>query len=477
MLHRMRTVASGRGFLLLSCGLGAPLSRPAPALLARASPALRGAVPPVLSRARTIACSAAGEPPAPRELTISTNPSLDASLPFRTLAFYVIAPVSAPDDAVADHTRFLTERDLVGRVYVCADGLNAQVSGRTEACAAYRAYVASLFPSESILFKEDPTAEPSFPRLRVKHKALVPSLRGADDAPADLSDRGIELSPAEWDAMLADTSTPKRILDVRNGYEWDVGRFDGADRPQMGNFAESDEAAFGLDAADPAERAETPVMMYCTGGIRCEYLSARLRGKGYRKVFKLQGGVQHYGNARAGGSAAAGGDEVSVEGGADGVSEGSAEIDSDSGAHGARSTGGAGHWRGSLFVFDRRNVMSMGSDEVLGKCHHCGAPTELFVNCANVDCNLLHLVCENCVVPNNGCCCEKCQAAPRRRPLPAGVAEAEGPGAIAAAMVAATQGPPPGEKDPNRLSSSKPHGVARSEYDADVHGHASVSNN
>ena len=96
MLHRMRTVASGRGFLLLSCGLGAPLSRPAPALLARASPALRGAVPPVLSRARTIACSAAGEPPAPRELTISTNPSLDQILEqiltYKKLIYKTLSP-------------------------------------------------------------------------------------------------------------------------------------------------------------------------------------------------------------------------------------------------------------------------------------------------------------------------------------------------------------------------------------------------
>ena len=96
--------------------------------------------------------------------------------------------------------------------------------------------------------------------------------------------------------MLAERNTSSvRVLDVRNGYEWDVGRFDGAERPALDHFSEFDAESFGLPA-DPDARKETPVMMYCTGGIRCEYFSARLKAQGFEKVYKLQGGVQHYGN-------------------------------------------------------------------------------------------------------------------------------------------------------------------------------------
>ena len=89
------------------------------------------------------------------------------------------------------------------------------------------------------------------------------------------------------------------VLDVRNGYEWDVGRFESAERPDVANFYDTDPVeTFGLPSS-AEERAETEVMMYCTGGIRCEYFSARLKAQGFEKVYKLQGGVQHYGNRMA----------------------------------------------------------------------------------------------------------------------------------------------------------------------------------
>jgi len=322
--------------------------------------------------------------PAP---VLSINPKLDATLPYRALAFYAISPIAQPDEAVESHRAFLTERGMVGRVYLCEDGINAQVSGAAEQCAEYRAYCHDqLGPGaapEPILFKEDPCDELAFPRLRVKHRSLVPSGEllggGASGRVASLQDRGRDVSPAEWEELLAKADGGGEegggggapiVLDVRNGYEWDVGRFDGAARPSPDTFAQSDEEAYGLPS-DPEERAETPVMMYCTGGIRCEYFGARLRAAGFEKVYKLQGGVQHYGNAHAAAEEA------------------------------------PPRWKGSLFVFDRRNTVPLGgaSPEVVGQCVHCGAPTEAFVNCGNIDCNKLHLVCEHCLPRTGGFCC------------------------------------------------------------------------
>ena len=147
------------------------------------------------------------------------------------LAFYIIAPMNSPDQAVDRHREFLTARGMVGRVYLSSDGLNAQVSGTTSNCEEYRDFVASEFPDQTLLFKEDPVAELAFPKLRVKHKALVPG------SIVDLNSRGTDLKPEEWAAMLAESSTTKHVLDVRNGYEWDVGHFAGADRPALDNFA------------------------------------------------------------------------------------------------------------------------------------------------------------------------------------------------------------------------------------------------
>ena len=134
-------------------------------------------------------------PPTPRLAAVfsslSTNPSFDLSLPCRNLAFYLIGEVAEPDEAVRRHRKFLDESSMVGRVYICSSGVNAQVSGPAAACSAYRRFVTAEFPEDPPLFKEDPVAEPTFPKLRVKHKALVPAV----DAAVDLTQRGEALEP------------------------------------------------------------------------------------------------------------------------------------------------------------------------------------------------------------------------------------------------------------------------------------------
>ena len=209
---------------------------------------------------------------------------------------------------------------------------------------------------------------------------------------------------------VSEKASKPRVLDVRNSYEWDVGHFEGAARPPLDNFADFEASTYGLPT-DPEDRRRTPVMMYCTGGIRCEFFSARLRAQGFEKVYKLKGGIQHYGNTMARSEA-----EISParsEGGG-----GKAEA--------SESLPNAGqpvpHWRGSMFVFDRRNTVRFGAETPeeaapIGRCEHCGAPTETFVNCGNVDCNRMHLVCSACIADHGGFCSPACSNAPRRRPL------------------------------------------------------------
>lgn len=117
--------------------------------------------------------------------------------------------------------------------------------------------------------------------------------------------------------------------------------------------------------------------MYCTGGIRCELYSALLKEKGFEKVYQLNGGIINYG-----------------------LEEGSK------------------HWNGKLFVFDDRLSVPISEEEapVIGKCHHCDAPTETYINCANMDCNELFLCCPDCLKEHKGACQTTCENAPRTRP-------------------------------------------------------------
>ena len=468
-MQRLLRSSRPSSLLLISCCSVAHAHRVAPML--GASALRRGPLPPRLAVAARMLCSGS----APGDGSLSTNPRDNHALPCRNLAFYLIASVDAPDAAVEEHRAFLAERGMVGRVYICEDGINAQVSGRADDCAAYRSFVAAGF-REPPLFKEDPVAEPSFPRLRVKLKGLVPDVGDG----VDLEQRGEDVEPERWAEMLADSSLSKLVLDVRNTYEYDVGHFDGATRPQgVAHFRDSDAAAFGLPT-DAKAKEETPVMMYCTGGIRCEYFSAALKQQGYKKVYKLKGGIQHYGNTMAR-RAEAGGGAQGPDADADADTQ-----DSDrrvqgggGGSSGGAQGGGVPHWKGSLFVFDRRNTVPLGdgSSEVIGRCHHCSEPTEAFINCCNVDCNKLHLVCEACLAKYEGFCMPECATAPRRRllslALPAGDGGGGGIGEMPkldlATVLASTQGPAPNAPDVNRLSTVKPHGVRRAEFDADKH--------
>jgi UPF0176 protein len=168
-------------------------------------------------------------------------------------------------------------------------------------------------------------------------------------------------------------------LDVRNEYEWKVGRFEGAELPPCDTFREF--AAYADALKEKSNPKDTPVMMYCTGGIRCELYSAVLKERGFEHVYQLDGGVIGYG-----------------------LEEGNS------------------HWQGKLFVFDDRLTVPIneeGETPVIGTCHHCKAPNETYYNCANTDCNNLFLCCKSCAIEHSGCCCTECKEAPRRRPFQA----------------------------------------------------------
>jgi UPF0176 protein len=295
---------------------------------------------------------------------------MNTTPPFWVLAYYIFTPILDPVAEVKKHKAFLSSLNATSRIYINEEGINGQMSAAVKDAEAYIEWMHARPEFSTIKFKIHTHEEQAFPRLTIKYrKQLV-----AYDAPVDLSKGGERVSPATWRSML-EQKDEKILIDVRNDYEWKVGRFEGADLPPCETFREFEKYADNLKERVNPEN--TPVMMYCTGGIRCELYSSILKERGFDKVYQLDGGVINYG-----------------------LEEGSA------------------HWQGKLFVFDDRLTVPISEEKtpIIGTCHHCGMPNESYYNCANMDCNTLFLCCPDCLKQQAGCCGKECIDAPRLRP-------------------------------------------------------------
>ena len=291
--------------------------------------------------------------------------------PYRILAYYLFTPVADPMQEVLMHQQFFEERDVTCRIYISEGGINGQMCAACGDAQAYMDWMHKRPEFSAISFKTHPYHEHVFPRKTVKYRKQLVAI----DADVDITDTGKHLSPKEWREML-ESSSHKVLIDVRNDYEWKIGRFEGAELPPCETFREF--TAYADSLKEKTDPAHTPVMMYCTGGIRCELYSALLKEKGFQNVYQLNGGVIGYG-----------------------LEEGDR------------------HWLGKLFVFDDRLAVPISSKSdapTIGRCHHCGVPKDTYYNCANMDCNFLFLCCPECLKHFAGCCQKECTDAPRRRP-------------------------------------------------------------
>lgn len=301
--------------------------------------------------------------------------------------FYHLIEIERPHDVIKEHKEFLQNLDVRGRIYFSEQGVNAQFGGARSDAVAYAEWVTKtqpLFKGVRYEVKMDSAQGHQYPRLRIQYKPNLISLAGGMSSlpVTDPAARATPLASAEWRRMLEEGVDGKRplVLDVRNSYEWDAGHFVGAERPLEDEFNETPTEALPVDVPAYLQEADpdTPVMMYCTGGIRCDVYSTYLKKKGYNNLYTLEGGVQTY-----------------------------------------MKEEGLSQWNGSLFVFDGRMAIRPSKDEeapleAAAPCSVCGGTAELpHANCANIDCNKLFIACSACKTKMAGCCCEVCMDAPR----------------------------------------------------------------
>lgn len=288
------------------------------------------------------------------------------------LAYYFFTSIEDPHAEVARHQAFLQDQDIKCRVYISHEGINGQMSASPESAEKYMEWLKSDPRFKEVVFKIHHYPEHVFPRSTVKYRKQIVAI----DEPVDIGLTGEHVPPEKWREMMEHRDANTLLLDVRNDYEWEIGHFEGAELPKLETFRQFPEYARNLkEQCDPKE---TKVMMYCTGGIRCELYSAMLKKVGFEQVFQLDGGVINYGLKE-----------------------------------------GQDHWRGKLFVFDDRlsvPIAEDGKEEIISKCVHCSIPCDVYYNCANMDCNALFLSCPQCAEKLEGCCCEQCHQSPRVRP-------------------------------------------------------------
>lgn len=281
----------------------------------------------------------------------------------RTLGFYRYFPIEQPEsfrDALFEAWSTL---GIYGRIYVAAEGINAQISLPGEQIPAFEATLDAFGLGGIRLNYAIEDHGKSFYKLKIKVREKIVA-DGLSEGEIDMQKRGQSLDARAFNEL---TDRPETIVvDMRNHYESEVGHFEKAYCPDVETFRES----LPKVVAEFSDKKDAPIVMYCTGGIRCEKASAYLLSKGYENVYQLDGGIIEY-------------------------------------ARQAERDGLRNKFRGKNFVFDERMGERI-SPDIIAHCHQCGKPADTHVNCANDACHILFIQCSDCRESYSGCCSEKC---------------------------------------------------------------------
>lgn len=282
-----------------------------------------------------------------------------------TLSFYAYAHIEDPK-AFRD-SLFVTwnKLEVLGRIYVATEGINAQLSLPADNFYAFKDHLDTIsFLKDIRLNVAVEQDDLSFLKLTIKVRNKIVA-DGLDDATFDVTNKGVHLGAKDFNQMLEDPNTI--VVDFRNHYESEVGHFKGAITPDVETFRESLPI---IEEQLQDYKEDKNLLMYCTGGIRCEKASAFFRHKGFKNVYQLEGGIIEYTR------------QVKAE-----------NLES--------------KFIGKNFVFDGRLGERI-TDDIISQCHQCGKPCDNHTNCANEACHLLFIQCDDCKASMQNTCSTEC---------------------------------------------------------------------
>ncbi len=283
-----------------------------------------------------------------------------------TISFYKYARIE--NQALFRNHLFITwnELDVLGRIYVAKEGINAQLSVPAENFEPFKKHLDSVSFLENvrlnIAIEQD---NKSFLKLKVKVRNKIVA-DGLDDNTFDVTKKGIHVDAEKFNELIEDPDTV--LVDMRNHYESEIGHFKNAVTPDVDTFRDS------LDIIEndlKDHKQDKKLVMYCTGGIRCEKASAYYKHKGFQQVYQLEGGIIEY-------------------------------------TRQVQNKNLENKFMGKNFVFDHRRGERI-TDDIISNCHQCGKPCDTHENCANEACHLLFIQCEECAKKMDNCCSTECK--------------------------------------------------------------------
>ncbi len=281
-----------------------------------------------------------------------------------TVSFYRYVIIENPAELRNQLFELWQELNILGRIYVAHEGINAQMSVPE---TRWNDFIEALY--RDLRFKDVPLKiavednGKSFYKLTVKVRPKIVA-DGLNDDAFDVTNVGNHLTARQFNEAMAQPGTI--VVDMRNHYESEVGKFKGAITPDADTFREE----LPQVIEELKDKKDQKILMYCTGGVRCEKASAYLKHHGFTDVNQLHGGIIDY-------------------------------------VRQIKAEGLPSEFIGKNFVFDER-VGERITEDVIAYCHQCGAPCDTHVNCANDDCHLLFIQCPACAEKMKGCCTPEC---------------------------------------------------------------------
>jgi UPF0176 protein len=285
--------------------------------------------------------------------------------PRTTISFYCYFKIDEPVLFRNTLYKDLKEMGVLGRIYLAQEGINAQISLPTDKMDIFRNYLYAIQPLNGLRLNiavDDDGKSFYVLDIKVRNKIVAD---GINDPAFDMANRGKYVNAEQFNKLTRDPDTI--VIDMRNHYEFEVGHFENAIEIPSDTFREQ----LPMAADMMKDNKDKNIIMYCTGGIRCEKASAYMLHKGFKNVFHLEGGIINYVNQ-------------------------------------AKQKGLDLKFHGKNFVFDQR-LGERVTEEIISQCHQCGKPADTHVNCVNDACHLLFIQCDECKVKYENTCSKDCQ--------------------------------------------------------------------